>query len=438
MFACGVYRADEQFIENVHVESVAAMRRLRHHPSLVLWCGNNEMEWFWDVRWKGRIPGTAREAYNTLFHNLLPQWVEEEDPATPYWPSSPSSGEPFVDPNGESRGDGHYWEVWHGRKPFTDYRNRYFRFMSEFGFQALPPIETIATFAPRGEQNMTSYVMECHQKNAAGNGLIVYYLTNNFRLPKSFEALCDVTQILQAEAMRYGVEHWRRNRRLCSGTLYWQLNDCWPVASWASIDYFGRWKALHYAARRFYAPVHLSAEEERHQVGMHVTNDLRKPFRGTVVWSLQTLGGLKLSEGRENVEAAAEANTPVARLDFSEFLDGDLSREAWLVFELRDATGARQALEAVPFAPFKHLKLENPRLTAQLNSAHQRCRITISAQRAAAFVHVRLRGIDTVFSDNFFHLPAGGECVVTCAKPSGHKMEDLRYRLRVTSLWDTF
>ena len=226
-----------------------------------------------------------------MFHRLLPELIAAEDPDRPYWPSSASSGVAFANPNGQLRGDTHYWDVWHGRKPFTAYRQQFPRFMSEFGFQALPPLKTINTYAEPKDQNMTSYIMEHHQRSPAGNGLMVGQMTETFRMPKDFPALVYLSLVLQAEGIRYGVEHWRRNRDRVSGTLIWQLNDCWPVASWSSIDYFGRWKALHYAARKFYAPILLSIEDKGEAMDVFVTNDTVRTWTGEVRWSLQTLAG---------------------------------------------------------------------------------------------------------------------------------------------------
>jgi beta-mannosidase len=251
IFSCSIYPLDDpEFVENVRLEAIENIRRLRHRASLALWCGNNEMEWGW-VAWGWNQPELQdlKSAYDQFFHNTLPAWCQTEDPDTPYWPSSPSSDTPFADPNGQHQGDSHYWDVWHGRKPFTAYRDQYPRFMSEFGFQALPPLATIQTYAGEADWNMTSYIMEQHQKNASGNSLMVGQMLDTFRLPKDFTSMVYLSMALQAEGIRYGVEHWRRHPDRVAGILYWQLNDCWPVASWSSLDYFGRWKALHYAAK---------------------------------------------------------------------------------------------------------------------------------------------------------------------------------------------
>jgi beta-mannosidase len=309
MFSCAQYPVAEWYLANVRKDIEHSIRRLRGRACLALWCGNNEMEWFLAGGFGGEQNARYREDYSKIFHELIPPIVAELDPDTAYWPSSPSSDEPFADPNSQDRGDGHYWDVWHGRKPFTAYRDQFHRFMSEFGFESLPSVETCRSFAPEEELNITSYTMENHQKNSAGNGLILYYLAHTFRFPKDFEKMVYVSQLLQAEAMRYGVEHWRRNRGRCMGTLYWQLNDCWPVASWSSIDYFGRWKALHYFAKRFYSPVLLSVREEATRAEIHVTNDLTKPVQARVGWSLERLDG-EVLKGRLHRHHRSEPERP--------------------------------------------------------------------------------------------------------------------------------
>lgn len=251
MFACNVYDLTEEFEDNITKEITENVKRLRHHASLGLWCGNNEMESAWDhwpeVQSESKY---LRADYIKMFEYVIPKAVRAADSETFFWQSSPSSGGCFDDPDDENRGDCHYWDVWHGQKPFTDYQKHYFRFCSEFGFQSFPCLKTVESFTEEKDRNIFSRVMENHQKNPAANGKILYYLSENFRYPENFRKLLYVSQILQGMAMKYGVDHWRRHRGRCMGTLYWQINDNWPVASWASIDYFGRWKALHYMAKK--------------------------------------------------------------------------------------------------------------------------------------------------------------------------------------------
>jgi beta-mannosidase len=228
VYACAIYPMDDtDFLENVRIETVENVRRLRHRASLALWCGNNEMEWGWEAwSWSNPDSQDLKDAYEKFFFHTLPEWIAMEDPDNFYWPSSPSSNTPFKDVNGQTQGDAHYWDVWHGRKPFTAYRSQYPRFMSEFGFQSLPPLDTIRTYAEEKDWNMTSFIMEYHQRSGSGNGLMMGQMTDTFRMPKDFPALVYLSMMLQAEGIRYGVEHWRRNMQRVSGTLYWQLNDC--------------------------------------------------------------------------------------------------------------------------------------------------------------------------------------------------------------------
>jgi beta-mannosidase len=441
IFACGVYPEDAAFAENVRIEAVENVRRLRHHACLALWCGNNEMEQGW-VDWNWNDPNdpevqNLKAGYDRIFHHLLPGIVAAEDPDRPYWPSSASSGIPFASPNSQSRGDTHYWDVWHGRKPFTAYRDQFPRFMSEFGFQALPPYRTIQTYAAPKDQNMTSYVMEHHQRSGSGNGLMVGQLTDTFRMPKDFQALVYLSMVLQAEGIRYGVEHWRRHPERVSGTLIWQLNDCWPVASWSSIDYFGRWKALHYAARKFYAPILLSIEDKGERMGLCITNDTTLAWAGEVRWSLETLAGENLDKGTENVSAAALAMTCIRVLDFSKLINEENRRQVIFVAELWQA-GNLVVRQVATFSPNKHLELVEPQIETDLSSAGQQLTIQVRAHSLARFVELELAGVDVVFSDNYFDLPAGQTSSVTCPLAEGRSLEWARAALRIRSLFDSY
>jgi beta-mannosidase len=439
IFSCSVYPLnDAYFVENIRVEVVENIRRLRHRASLALWCGNNEMEQGWvDWGWKGPEYQDMKAAYDGFFHHTLPAWCAAEDPDRAYWPSSPSSGTPFENPNGQQQGDAHYWDVWHGRKPFTAYRNQYPRFMSEFGFQALPPLATIRTYADEADWNMTSYVMEWHQKNDSGNALMVAQMLDKFRLPKDFDALVYLSLVLQAEGIRYGVEHWRRHPRRVSGTLYWQLNDCWPVASWSSLDYFGRWKALHYAARRFYAPLLLSIVDKPTEQDVYVTSDLREIWEGSVRWSLEMLDGKALEAGEEPVKAAPFDVTPVCGLDFSDRLNDDLRREVVFIAELWQ-DGEILSRQTAFFAPTKHLALAEPEISAQLRVELGQVRIDLVSHSLARLLECALEGAEVVFSDNYFDLPAGRTVSISAPLPAGWTPSQAQAALRVRSIYDSY
>jgi beta-mannosidase len=439
MFACAGYPLyDADFLANLKVEVEQNVRRLRHHACLALWCGNNEMESGW-VSWNWDTPANAivKAADQEFFYGTLPALIAANDPDHAYWPSSPSSGLPHEDPNSNASGDNHLWEVWHGLKPLVFYREQYPRFASEFGMQSLPALATVAAYADKSEWNMMSYIMEHHQRHLYGNGKIISYLTQSFCLPDDFPSLVYATQILQAEAMRMAVEHWRRNRERCSGALYWQINDCWPVASWASIDYFGRWKALHYASRRFFEPVLLSIEDNGARMGVFVTNDRPEVWQGAVRWSLQTLSGEVIEAGHAALAAAPLATTSVQALDFSARLNLDNQRELVLVCELWQ-DDQRAALTVTPFVPDKHLKLADPHLEAQLELSGSQLSIQVRAAGLARFVELALEGADVIFSDNYFHLPAQTTVMISASLPEGWTIDQARQALRVRPLRDSY
>lgn len=433
MFACGQYPTDPAFMANVKNEAEQVVSRLRHRACLALWCGNNEQEWMLDGGWCKERNAEFRVEYMKIYHQLLPEVCERLDPERPYWPASPHSDEGvFVDPNGEKSGDAHYWEVWHGKKPFADYRNHYFRFMSEFGFESFPDIETVRSFAKPEELNPLSYVMECHQKNAAGNGLILHYLAQTFQYPYRFDDLCYVSQLLQAEAMRYGVEHWRRNRNgyRCMGATYWQFNDIWPVASWASVDYYGRWKALQYIAKRFFQPVALSICEQHSNASIHVTNDTSVEVKGRLRWWLETTQGKRAAGGEIDVVAAPECNTELAVRDFTEELSGDARRNLMLFCDLLvdDQVVSRAA---VAFVPCKHLALRNPDLSITVDGDQ----IVVTADRAARFVWLRIPDKNLVFDDNYFDMAAGESRTIRVLRAD--EPYELRH-IEARSLWDSY
>ena len=413
MFACAVYNLTDEFEANITAEFVDNVRRLRHHPSLALWCGNNEMEQFVA---QGEWVSSKRQAadYIKMYEYVIPKVLKTEDPQAFYWPASPSSGGSFDEPQDPNRGDVHYWDVWHGLKPFTDYRNYLFRYVSEFGFQSFPCMETIESFTLPEDRNLFSYVMEKHQRNASANGRIVFYLSQMYLYPREMSELVYAAQLLQAQAMQYGVEHWRRHRGHCMGAVIWQLNDCWPVASWASIDYFGRWKALHYYAKRFFAPVLISCHEEgilsqntnvnaepfalKKSARLNVSNETRSPFAGTVRWSLRRPDASVIREGSESVSVSALDTLWLDELDFSE----EDTYGTYFAYELLDAEGRTVGGGSVLFCPPKHFRFADPGLSVRREGDE----LVVTARAYARSVEI-LAGADTVLGDNYFDMNAG-------------------------------
>jgi beta-mannosidase len=441
IFSCSIYPLDDPiFVENVRREVIDNVRRIRHRASLALWCGNNEMDWGWESwGWTQGAWDELREPYREFFYETLPGWLADLDPDTPYWYSSPSSGTPFEDCNSNDKGDAHYWEVWHGAKPFSAYRDQMPRFMSEFGFQSLPPIKTIQYYADEAHWNLTDYIIEHHQRNAFASALFMGQMAQHFMMPADFLSLVYLTMVLQAEGIRYGVEHWRRAMHRVSGTLYWQLNDCWPVASWSSLDYFGRWKALHYASRRFYAPVLLSIEDDESQAVMriHLSNDLQTQWQGEIRWRLMRLNGEVLDAGVMSESVAPCSSSQVFEKNFSQ-LSLQERRETVFVAQLF-TNGEVQATQLATFVRNKHLNLVNPQLKAYLSEGDgEVVHIQVEARFLARFVELSLDEADMVFSDNYFDVLPGEAVKVECTKPEGWTLDDIGKSLTVFSLYDSF
>ena len=439
LFACAVYNLTDEFEDNIRAEFADNIKRLRHHASLALWCGNNEMEMFVERGLWVKTP-IQKSDYVKMYEYILPKVLKELDPQTFYWPASPSSGGGFDDPNGFDRGDVHYWDVWHGNVPFTDYRRYYFRYLSEFGFQSFPSVETVKTFALPEDCNPFSYVMEKHQRNNAANGKIMNYLYQTYLYPTSFDAFVYASQLLQADAIRYGVEHFRRNRGRCMGAIYWQLNDCWPVISWASIDYCGRWKALHYAAKRFFRPLTLSCAEEglltqnpninfeRYEYeenalkkGMRlcVENEAMLSHTVEVTWQLRRADASVIRQGRETVTVEPLSSK---WLEYEDFADADTFGD-YIAYQMTE-NGAPAASGTALFCAPKHFRFADPQLALRVEGDE----IVVTAAAYARSVQI-LNADDTLkLSDNFFDMNAGETRVrILSGQPSG---------LRVRSVYD--
>lgn len=413
MFACASYELDDAFERNISAEIRDNVRRIRHHACLGIWCGNNEMETqTLDGAWQPSIKQKCD--YIKIFEYIIPKILEEEDPTTFYWPSSPSSGGNYDNPWDENRGDTHYWDVWHGNKPFTDYRHYFFRYLSEFGFQSFPCLKTVETFTAAEDRNIFSRVMEMHQRNVAANGKIMTYLSATYLYPTDFTMLLYASQLLQADAIRYGIEHFRRNRGRCMGTVVWQLNDIWPVASWASIDYYGRWKALHYAEKRAFAPVMISCEEvgelsERpfcvaqpepieKSARLHVANETVERVDGTVRWSLRRSDGEVIVEGEQEVSVEPLTGLWLEKMDFSDYDE----LEVYISY-LFEHNGEVVSENTTLFTAPKHFHFHDPKLSWRREGNT----LIVSAAAYAKNIEIEGKDGDVKLSDNFFDMNPG-------------------------------
>jgi len=437
MFACAAYNLTEDFDHNIRIEIAENIKRIRHHACLGLWCGNNEVEAF--MAWSNYANAAKWKAdYIKIFEYIIPQLVKKFDPQTFYWPSSPSSGGSFNGTNDQNMGDAHYWDVWHSDKPFCDYRNLNSRFVSEFGFQSFPHLKTIESFTLPEDRNVFSYVMERHQRNNAANGKMMNYMSRTFLYPNNFDTLLYASQLLQAEAIKCGVEHFRRIRGQCMGAIYWQLNDCWPAASWSSIDYFIRWKALHYYAKRFFQPVMISCREEglltqdpnaNHQPDVKekieksftlcVCNETAEDKKLTVKWEVRDKNAAVSKEKTIQVKAAAFSSHWLDKVEFSQ-INIDDEYLSYHLYDGEDLISEGTVIFSLP----KFFHWEDPKLEYEIEDDI----ITVKAASYAKSVEIQNRGQDLVLSDNYFDMNAGEKKVkILSGKPG---------KLKLRSVWD--
>jgi len=440
MFACGTYPTyDTEFMSNVRAEAEDNVRHLRHHPCLALWCGNNELE-------QGLVGDEWTEHtmswkdYDKLYDALLGEVVQANDPDRAYWPSSPHKPTNRVEWMNPNNGDSHLWSVWHGREPFEWYRTRQDRFVSEFGFQSFPEPASLEPFIEPEDYNITSYMMEYRQRSGIGNSTIIHYLLNWFRLPTSFEHGIWLSQILQGMAIKYAVEHWRRNMPCTMGTLYWQLNDCWPGPSWSSIDSLYRWKALHYMAKRFYAPLLISGLEDptAGTVAIHVTSDLGDAQQGTIRWRVSSTAGEIFDGGEFSATIPARQDTLVTTLDLNKAIQAQGIRNLLILLEL-SVGGTAVSDNLVLFARPKHLGLVEPNIQFTVRQTGERqFAVELTAEHPALWAWLSTADGNGRFSDNFVNLMPGTPKVIELTTASAQSLDEVKASLSVQSLIDTY
>lgn len=431
------------FKQNVEKEVEYQVTRLRNHPSIVLWCGNNETEisWGWD-RMKEPLSHAGPEGrrhmwqdYLTLFSGIIPRTVARLDPATPYWPSSPSADYEDVSENYQS-GDVHDWAVWHGRAPFSEYETQHARFISEYGFQSFPEMKTIKAFTlPQDRASIFTPVMLAHQKNDEGNAIIQEYMLRYYGEPKDFANFLYASQVLQAEGVKTGAEHLRRNRPRSMGSLYWQLNDCWPVASWSSIDYYGRWKALQFYARRFYSPVLVSPHVEDGSLAVYVVSDATTQKQMSLDLRVLTLDGKLVDEKRAEIEVEPLSSKVFIKIPLEEIQKLSEPEKVFAVAVLKDGT-ATISQNITYLVPTAQIALPHPAIQSELTVAGGGYKLRLSSATLARSVYVSFGDNDAELSDNYFDLLPGEP--VEIAIQSKANAEQLRSTMRIMSLGDAF
>jgi beta-mannosidase len=426
---------------NIEAEAEDQVRRLRNHPSITLWSGNNETEAAMTWGGKDKLPADVRfqmwQDYLTEFSGILPRVVARLNPETPYWPSSWSADYEPVSEHYET-GDMHDWSVWHGRVPFSDYEKHHWRFVSEYGFQSFPEMRTVESYTtPEDRASIFTPVMLAHQKNDEGNSIIHDYLLKDYAEPKDFASFLYVSQVLQAEGIKIGAEHFRRSRPETMGSIFWQLNDCWQVASWSSIDYFGRWKALQYYARRFYAPILVSPHVEDGAVKVYIVSDKTEAKPASLRVKLMDFDGKVLLEETHAVDITPLTSKVYLDLPMKKLADAGAADTSH-VFVLAELSAGKEELSRniTYLAPVKEIHLKPAALKLETTGANGVYKIRVSSPVLARSVYLAFGDLDVSVSDNYFDLMPG-EAVEITAK-SKATLEALKAQLKAVSLTDAF
>ncbi len=409
MFACAMFPGDSLFLENVRHEADCNVKRLRTHPSIALWCGNNEILIAWyNWGWKRAEEAKSLEnadkiwkAYTDIFHTILPGVVSELDPSRSYWASSPSSGTGI--PPDLVNGDEHYWGVWWGKEPFHTYATHIARFMSEYGFQSFPEISTVRRYALPEDYDISSDVMKSHQRSSIGNETITYYMLKEYEKPVDFESFLYVNQVLQAEGIKFGLEGHRRAMPYNMGSLYWQINDVWPVASWSSTDYYQKWKALQYYVSKGFEPLLVSPFLEGEEMKVTVVNDHLERKEGILKLRLLNFEGEALRSLETPVSIPANSSTQLFTENLEKFLAGAAPSASFLLSELTEGDRVLSS-NLLFFRPFKDLELRDPHVEYTLEKVDNGFNLALKTDILAKNVYLQIGDEPGFFSDNFFDL----------------------------------
>ena len=409
MFACSLYPGDQEFLNSVEKEARYQVNRLKDHPSIILWCGNNEIAWAWhNWGWKDKYPENVyKEDYNNLFHDLLPRVCRELDRSRLYWPSSPGDDESLpVSGQNYGKGDNHFWEVWHGGKEFHAFDDNIGRFMSEFGMQSFPDLKTVSSFCNPKEKDLESEVIKAHQKASLGNGNVEKYVHMYYEKPKDFDSFVMTSQIMAGEAIKYAVESHRRSMPYCMGSLYWQLNDCWPVASWSSLDYYGNWKALHYFAKDFFNPVLISITEIGKDICVFVISDRDNLKQAKLELELLRLNGELIKTEKISFNVKPNSSAKVFSVSKSKFLGSlnlnEIILRSSIVIHKREISHSDYL-----FAKPKELNLPKQNFKHNYQRHEDTHTIIIEAMSFLYRFYVHCANDTGVFSKNYFNMIPG-------------------------------
>ncbi len=418
MFACNLQPDDSLHLDNIRKEAEYNVKRLRNHPSIALWCGNNEnlrawYNWRWNKKYSEKDAVILWGVYEKIFYHILPDAVAKFHPEVSYWPSSPQAAGNKV--SDRISGDEHDWSVWFGDVPFSAYAENVPRFVSEYGLQAFPEMRTIRAFANDSDMAYRSPIMEHRQRSLMpwisadfnGNEMIETYIARYYKVPDNFEDFVYVSQLMQAEGVKFAVETHRRNMPRCMGSLYWQINDCWPTMSWASVDYFGRWKALHYAVKKAYQPVYPIIFRDKNEIKVTVANDRLSSGKATIVATLYDFSGKVLWQ--KQIETTLTANSSLVYLSVPEKELSDKGAATKTVFEVVVKSGDKILGENLFYLmDFKDLKFEHPEIKRTVTKISElEYEIQLTAEKLAKNVAFFTAKSEGFFSDNFFDMIPG-------------------------------
>ena len=398
MFACLMYPFyNEEYLESVKKEVEYNVKRIMHHPSLALWCGNNEIEFMF-----AHLPETANivKWYKKFFYEILPEELRKYDEITPFIETSPIGNGFRKNITADKCGDTHMWHVWHGSKNLKYYTKRYTRFCSEYGMESLPSIDCIEQFAEKDELDLYSKTMLHHQKCLSGNSKMLFYLLEKYKKPDSFDDLIYLTGLTQAECVGNAAEHWRRNSGRCNGALWWQLNDCWGAPSWSSVDYSGKWKPLMYEAKRFFAPLAVSIKENKGSAEVYVINDTLEEKKCRVEFKIMSFDGKVLFEKSAHISSPSVSALSVLKASLRGFNKKHCFAIARLYCE-----GEPVSQKTIMLTPERKARLKAADITVSLSDNE----LTLKSNTYARKVFVDIKGSSAPLSDNCFDLLPGEE-----------------------------
>ena len=412
MFACAMFPGDQAFLDNVKQEANDNIKRLRNHPSIALWCGNNEIlaawfGWGWNKKEEAKSKENAAKiwkSYTDIFHHILPDAVAANDPGRSYWDSSPCAG--MGNPSDLNNGDDHYWGVWWGKDPFKMYATHIARFMSEYGFQSFPELKTVKQYAIPEDYDIFSDVMKSHQRSSIGNGTIEYYMLQDYKKPKNFESFLYVNHVLQAEGVKFALEGHRRAAPFCMGSLFWQINDCWPVASWSSTDYYQRWKALQYFAKKGFEPVLVSPYIDKDSLKVDIINDKLNEIKAQLVVKVLDFDGKEIWKELKEVTVPANSSNTFYGVKTAEFLKKVQANKQLLMVELLENAKVISN-NTLYFKPIKDVLLPKPEVKYDINPVEGGFEITLKTDKLAKNLYMTIGDEEGFFSDNYFDLIPG-------------------------------